>query len=291
MTNKGRKFIAILATVFILIFLFPSYLFADATSSVEAFVARFYRQTLDREPDVQGLESWVNNLISGNLSGADVAKGFIFSEEFIAKNVSNGQFLNIMYKAFFDRAPDPEGYAGWLDQLQNGKSRGYVLEGFVSSVEFENLCQQFGISPGSSNSSGISNEENTANSFVLEVFSQVNQIRHGYRLNDLVLDGSLSAIAAQRANDMISRDYFSHTNPEGRTVFNILNENGIYFTCAAENINQASPPETGTPENFLNMWLDSGTHRDNILDNRFNKVGIGFSEGNGRRVIVMVFTD
>ncbi len=147
--KKLRIFAIIVSVLFVVSLAFPATLFADSRADVEAFVTRFYRQTLDRAPDAPGLEGWVGQLLSGNLSGADVAERFIFSQEFEAKSTSDEQFLEVMYRAFFNRPPDPNGYAGWLSVLQGGRSRRYVLSGFVNSVEFANLCANYGIESGS----------------------------------------------------------------------------------------------------------------------------------------------
>jgi len=146
---RKLRFQLISAAIIILVLLsFPSFIFAQS-SGVEAFVTRFYNLCLDRQPDSAGLDNWVGHLKNGSLTGADVAQRFIFSQEFLAKQTTDEQFLDIMYKAFFGRDPDPEGYAGWLGQLQNGKSRSFVLTGFVNSVEFSQLCSAYGIEPGS----------------------------------------------------------------------------------------------------------------------------------------------
>jgi len=151
--KRLKIFLLVFSAVFIISAVIPSTLFADSSSNIEAFVTRFYQQCLDRGPDPEGLQNWVGHLLSGNLTGADVAQRFIFSEEFKSKGTSDQEFLNVMYRAFFNRPPDPEGYAGWLSQLQGGKSRSFVLAGFVNSVEFENLCAAYGIKPGSIKSS------------------------------------------------------------------------------------------------------------------------------------------
>ncbi|MGM0365789.1 MAG: DUF4214 domain-containing protein [Actinomycetota bacterium] len=136
----------------LIIFSFPSPGFAQ-NSGVEAFVTRFYVLCLGRQPDSAGLDNWVSHLESGRLAGADVAQRFVFSEEFLDRDTSNYQFLNIMYGAFFNRPPDPEGYSGWLSQLQNGKGRAFVLAGFINSAEFAQLCKAYGIEPGSAGGS------------------------------------------------------------------------------------------------------------------------------------------
>ncbi len=94
-----------------------------------------------------GLSGWANSLLNGSNSGADVAYGFIFSNEFIEKNASNEEYMTVLYRAFFDREPDTDGYNGWLNQLSSGTSRQDVLNGFIYSQEFENLCNGYDISP------------------------------------------------------------------------------------------------------------------------------------------------
>lgn len=124
-------------------------IYADTTADVTAFVTRFYQQCLDREPDAGGLSGWVNGLLNHSISGATVANGFINSQEFINKNLSNDAYIKVMYKAFFDRESDPQGYNDWMSQLNAGTSRQYVLAGFVNSTEFHNLCAKYGIDSGS----------------------------------------------------------------------------------------------------------------------------------------------
>ena len=120
----------------------------DATQ-VAAFVTRFYQECLSRDPDAGGLNTWVDWLESGAKTGADVAYGFVFSDEFIQRGVSNSEYLTILYRAFFAREPDSGGYNTWLGYLNTGKSRQWVLAGFINSDEFKNLCSAYGINPGS----------------------------------------------------------------------------------------------------------------------------------------------
>jgi hypothetical protein len=116
---------------------------------VKAFVARFYQECLDRSPDNGGLNGWADKLASGAKTGANVAYGFVFSDEFKQKNVSNEEYITILYRVCFNREPDIGGYNCWLDHLNNGKSRKWVLARFIKSKEFKNLCAAYGIKPGS----------------------------------------------------------------------------------------------------------------------------------------------
>ncbi len=117
--NKVKIIMVIFVILSIIVFAFPSTVFADNNSGVEGFVTRLYETCLDRSPDSAGFENWVNNLVTGRVSGGQTAYGFIFSEELISRNLSNDEFLVVMYKAFFDRTPDPEGYANWMGLLNS----------------------------------------------------------------------------------------------------------------------------------------------------------------------------
>ncbi len=148
----------VIAVLFLTILpLSPSNSFA-ARSDVEAFVTRFYQQCLNRGPDTPGLIGWSNALSDGTLSGSDIAYGFIFSDEFINFDTTNEDFVTILYRVFFDREPDPSGYEAWLNLLNNYTLskrvqnvyldlRELVLDGFIYSKEFENLCNRYGIAP------------------------------------------------------------------------------------------------------------------------------------------------
>jgi hypothetical protein len=114
---------------------------------VAAFVTRFYQLCLQRDPDIAGLDGWVASLLSGANVGADVAEGFIFSQEFTRSIMSDEAYMRILYKAFFNRDPDAAGLAGWLEVLNGGIARVEVLNGFIYSKEFGELCQKYGIKP------------------------------------------------------------------------------------------------------------------------------------------------
>lgn len=115
--------------------------------AVDAFVFRFYQQCLSRNPDTAGLKDWVDGLKSGKRSGADVARGFVMSQEFANRALGDLDFLTVLYRAFFNRDPDAGGLATWQAELTKGSLREDVLYGFVFAQEFANLCNSFTITP------------------------------------------------------------------------------------------------------------------------------------------------
>ncbi len=121
----------------------------DLYPDITKFVSRFYTYCLGRSADKAGLANWVTQLKSGKQNGANVAYGFVFSQEFLNKKLSDEDFVIVMYRAFFDREPDKSGQNNWLKMLADGKSRETVLAGFVNSQEFTTLCEKYGIVRGS----------------------------------------------------------------------------------------------------------------------------------------------
>ena len=77
----------------------------------------------------------------------DFLDTIISSKEFGTKNISDLELVKILYKALLNREPDNQGYNGWLDNLKKGKSREYVLSGFINSNEFGDFCQLYDILP------------------------------------------------------------------------------------------------------------------------------------------------
>lgn len=116
--------------------------------ALNSFVTRLYKLCLDRDPDQVGLDFYVNGLATRTFTGASISNNFVFSSEFVTKNVSDEEFTNIMYRTFFDREGDSGGKTYWMDKLNNGMSRLYVLSCFVNSTEFSTICNNYGIDRG-----------------------------------------------------------------------------------------------------------------------------------------------
>lgn len=118
---------------------------SDLYPQLTRFVVPFYRRCLNRFPDEAGLDNWVRSLANKTSSGTNVANGFFFSKEFTDRNVSDSEFLTILFQAICQRSPDPSGYGFWMCCLEQGQSREEVLLGFVHSQEFQQLCSDYGI--------------------------------------------------------------------------------------------------------------------------------------------------
>ena len=124
---------------------------------VQNFVARLYTLVLDRTYDASGLSFWTDALVNKTSDGFKTGYGFVFSDECKNRNLSNSQFVEIMYRTFLDREPDSAGTQTWASMLDCGVDREYVFYGFVLSDEFKAICSNCGINSGDENSvSGFS---------------------------------------------------------------------------------------------------------------------------------------
>ncbi|MFT7288658.1 MAG: hypothetical protein ACI87W_002780 [Halieaceae bacterium] len=100
-------------------------------------VARLYQAGLGRIPDSSGLNFWVGRYRSGD-SLEQIAASFLASQEFIdnaGSDLSNAEFIDLLYQFVLGRAGEPGGVTFWNQELADGTSRGRVLVGFSESQE------------------------------------------------------------------------------------------------------------------------------------------------------------
>lgn len=86
----------------------------------------------------------------------------------------------------------------------------------------------------------------------------------------LAISDTLTKAAQLKADDMASRQYFSHTSPDGTTPWYWFQKAGYEFMYAGENLAVDFTEST----DIENAWLASPKHRDNIVDSRFTEIGI-----------------
>src|SRR5690606_15059508 len=82
--------------------------------------------------------------------------------------------------------------------------------------------------------------------------------------------GPLNANAQKHSIDMTNRNFFSHTNPDGKSPFDRMRDDGIAYNSAGENIAMGQQ----TAQAVLNAWLNSSGHRANINNCNFTHHGI-----------------
>ena len=98
-------------------------------------------------------------------------------------------------------------------------------------------------------------------------------------------DMNLNQAAQVRAQEIVRA--FSHTRPDGRDCFTAMKEAGVSYRAAGENIAMGQR----TPEQVVAGWMDSDGHRENILSDRFGRLGVGYHVENGRAYWVQMFAN
>ncbi len=120
-----------------------------------------------------------------------------------------------------------------------------------------------------------------------QMLTMVNNERTSRGLPALTMDKKLQGVAHAHAQDMLYRGYFSHYTPEGLSPFDRMDQAGVRYTAAGENL--AFSPNVSLAMQGL---MQSPGHRANILSKDFGKVGIGvISAGIYGEMFVQEFTD
>ena len=88
----------------------------------------------------------------------------------------------------------------------------------------------------------------------------------------LALNDKLHRAAYDHSADMLARDFFSHTNPDGEGPGERLAEVGYAWSTWGENIAAGYP----SPEDVMAGWMGSAGHRANILNCNFTEIGVGW---------------
>lgn len=122
------------------------------------------------------------------------------------------------------------------------------------------------------------------------MFNAHNVERANAGLGALQLDATLTQIARTRAQDMASKGYFSHTSPTGQTAFSLLTASGYSYSLAGENLARNNYPDGQSVSVAMTGFMNSPSHRENVLEPTFTRVGIGMAVGtDGLKYYAVVF--
>ncbi len=120
------------------------------SGTFETFVERLYTIALNRSSDPEGKAFWVKQVVEEGKTGADCARFFLLdAPEFMNRNLNVDDFVETLYKTFFDRQSDAEGKKGWVEAINSGKkTRTDVVNDFIESTEWCDVCASYGVKSG-----------------------------------------------------------------------------------------------------------------------------------------------
>lgn len=126
----------------------------------------------------------------------------------------------------------------------------------------------------------------TANISANDLLNLTNQKRAEAGLPLLKMDNALSQAAANKANDMLTKNYWSHNAPDGTTPWVFIKSTGYEYLYAGENLARGFT----TAEDAVSAWMASPGHRENILSANYKDVGFAITSGTltGEETVLIV---
>ena len=108
-----------------------------------------------------------------------------------------------------------------------------------------------------------------------KVLEQTNQERSNFGLSELKYNSLLSDSATKKAKDMFTNNYWAHTSPSGTTPWDFFKSVGYQYSVAGENLAR----DFYDTESLLKAWMNSPTHKANIINSKYQEIGIGVVNG------------
>ncbi|MEZ5342140.1 MAG: DUF4214 domain-containing protein [Acidimicrobiales bacterium] len=108
-------------------------------------IIRLYLAYFNRAPDAGGFDYWTNLYVQKRINLIEASYYFSTSPEFAQTygNLSDGQFVVLVYNNVLGRTPDLGGYNHWVTQLSRGLSRSQLMVEFSESPEFLRSSRNF----------------------------------------------------------------------------------------------------------------------------------------------------
>lgn len=90
----------------------------------------------------------------------------------------------------------------------------------------------------------------------------------------LTINPKLTSAAQNKANDMAKRNYWAHKTPEGNNPWVFIDKAEYTYIKAGENLAYGFSDSSST----VTGWMNSPSHRKNLLDQDFKDVGFGVAD-------------
>jgi uncharacterized protein YkwD len=126
-------------------------------------------------------------------------------------------------------------------------------------------------------SSGVRASFVDNHSMAAKLLELTNNERRSRGLDSLAENPALTKAAYAKAEDMLNRGYFSHTSPGGKVFYRWVDSAGYEYAAVGENLALNLNMVSG--EQMVSSWLDSPTHRENLLSGAYSETGLGVSSG------------
>jgi len=110
---------------------------------------------------------------------------------------------------------------------------------------------------------------------IQKVYDDTNKERQLVGLPALHFNPALSQSATAKAQDMFANNYWAHNSPQGKTPWDFFKSAGYQYSIAGENLAK----DFYDTDSMMKAWMNSPTHRVNIISSQYQEIGIGVVNG------------
>jgi len=119
------------------------------------------------------------------------------------------------------------------------------------------------------------------------IIDWTNKQRENYGLAPLKENQILDKTAMAKVEDMFQNQYFAHKSPSGEVVSDLARKFGYDFLLIGENLAMGN---FSSDEDLVLAWMESPGHRENILNEKYQEIGVAVKKGifEGKEVWIAV---
>lgn len=122
-----------------------------------------------------------------------------------------------------------------------------------------------------------------------KIVEYTNQNRQKVGSPKVVLNPQLNSAAQAKVDDMFANNYWAHVSPKGVQPWYFITSSGYKYQHAGENLAR----DFGNAKDVVNAWMNSPSHRKNLLDSRYKDMGLavkdGYIDGVETTIVVQMF--
>lgn len=107
------------------------------------------------------------------------------------------------------------------------------------------------------------------------LLSLTNQQREKNGVSPLVMNDKLTQAATYKAKYMFANNFWAHNAPDGTTPWYFIKQAGYDYMYAGENLARGF----STSKDVVDAWMNSPSHRENVLSPNYKDIGFAVSEG------------
>lgn len=119
-----------------------------------------------------------------------------------------------------------------------------------------------------------------------EIIRLINLERAKKGLAAVTSNEKLNQAARAKGESMFAQNYWAHVAPDGTQPWQFISESGYAYQSAGENLARDFSDE----KKLMAGWLNSPTHKANILNGNFSETGVAILDGeiDGEPVLLVV---